>query len=293
MRNINPLISIVIVAGPNRREELFRCIRSVLSSTHKNYEVIVIDNSMSKTLSQKVRKNFSGISVYTMPKNTGIFAYNLAFSNTRGEYILVVDDDGGIRKNTLKKIATSFQQGPRNVGILSCNVYSPHRKTYYYENVFNRKKLFHFAGEGSVIKREVINKIGLYDDDFFCWFHEIDFAIRAINSGYVIRYAKDIIVDHYKVEGIPRPFEAFLTFRNMAWFNFKHFSIWIIPFLIARNIVTLLALLFRKKSFTVFFYAVLGYILGLLKLSVPLKKRKTVTFSVQKNFVKFYLFNIQ
>lgn len=295
MTKKNPLISMVIVAGPGRKKELFHCIRSIFKSSYKQFEILVIDNSCDSTLAKDVKEDFPTVRLFRMPKNTGIFGYNVAFVNLIGDYIFVLDNDCAVRKNTLQAVIDTFKKNVPAVGILSCNVYSPIKKRFDYPHftTMKPKTFYHYAGEASVFKREIIDRVGNYDEDFFCWYHEVDFAIRVVNQGYTIQFGSDIIVDHYASTMQIRPFALYLSFRNMAWFTIKHFNIVVMPLIVLRNILTIAYLPIRKGSLKALYYGFVGYLVGWLTLLTPLKKRKVISLNVEKDFLKFYLFNWQ
>ncbi|MEM4271313.1 MAG: glycosyltransferase [Candidatus Pacearchaeota archaeon] len=196
------LISIVILIGPNRGKELFKAIRSVLNSTYKNYELILVDNSSNLELKNEILNKFSSVKLYTMPFNTGMVGYSIGFAKVKGKYILALDDDCTIEKNTLEKIVLAFNNLPQKVGIIATNVYNPIRKYFYYSKYVreNTRTIYTFPGGASAFKKEIFDKIGYYDNDFFCWLHEDDLAIRLINSGYEIYFDKNIIINHHDSE---------------------------------------------------------------------------------------------
>lgn len=126
----NPLINIVTVAGPGRTKELIRLIKSIYRSTYKNFEIIVVDNSENPHLTKTIEKKFPQVCLLRMPHNTGVLGFNIGFANAKGDYILALDDDCTILPSTLKNIADIFPKKPRNVGILSTNIYKPLFRNY-------------------------------------------------------------------------------------------------------------------------------------------------------------------
>ena len=195
MKTKNPLISVVIVAGLKRLRELIRCLRSIKRSTYKNYEVIVVDNSSSSLLA-KVKTEFPQIRGYQMPENTGIFGYNVGFANSQGEYILALDDDSTIKPDTLGKISEIFSRKPSTVVVISPNFYNPIYKYSYCKKYLDSKpkKIYAFLGGGVVFRKSIFPKIGYYDPDFFCWYHELDLAVRVLNGGFEIHFEPEIVV---------------------------------------------------------------------------------------------------
>jgi len=54
----------------------------------------------------------------------------------------------------------------------------------------------HVAGAGMLIKLDLIDKIGMFDERFFLYFEDLDFCLRAIKSGYTIHINPDVVGEH-------------------------------------------------------------------------------------------------
>jgi GT2 family glycosyltransferase len=290
------LISIVILVGPNSRDKVFKAINSVLKSEYKNYEILLIDNSEDEELCKLLKINFSfpKVKIYKMPFNTAIFGYSLGFSNAAGEYILTLDDDCTIEKNTLTKIIKDFDSLPKNIVIMSTNVYNPIKKYFYYENYIENDAdyILTFLGGASVFRREIFDTVGYYDKDFFCWLHEDDFAIRVIDSGNKIYFNKKIIINHFDPENQKkiRSLKFRLTYRNKAWFNLKYFSWFFLPVIILRDLIWVLMVLVRTKSIRAFWYSLCGYFEGYINFLPALNKRQKIQINTQFTYLMWHLF---
>lgn len=54
----------------------------------------------------------------------------------------------------------------------------------------------HVAGAAMLISREVLGKIGLFDERFFLYFEDLDFCLRSSSAGYTIHINPDVIAEH-------------------------------------------------------------------------------------------------
>jgi len=293
MKKTKTLISIVTVAGLNRKKGLINLIKSVNKSTYKNFEILVIDNSQNPHLKKIITKKFSKVCYLNMPTNTGVLGFNIGFANAKGEYILALDDDCTINPDTLENIIKIFPTKAKNVAVLSTNIYKPLVKKYCFEHLLkNNIQNINIAANMAVYKKIVFAKVGYFDPDFFLWVHEDDLSIRILNHNLKIHFEPKIIVNHYeKMNFGLRKDMAFLLSRNLAWFNLKHFSYLFLPLLILRNLITIFLMPIKRKSAAILIFALAGYISGLLTFFIPLKKRKVVNFKLQIKFLKFYLLN--
>ncbi len=288
MKN-NKLLTIVILVI-DQDKKLFKLIDTLSNSSYKNIEIIIVDNSGELNVSELIKRKFPKINLFKMPRNVGIFGYNIGFTNSKGKYVVVLDDDCAIEKSTLEQIVEYFDRQKKEVGILTFNVCNPFTKRYEYSH-YNLKSLIvsSFAGGACAFRRDIFEKIGYYDDSFFLWGHEDDLALRAMDKGYKIHFVKDIIIEHYNKDIKIRPKKLFLTFRNKAWLNIKHFSLWLWPLHILRDFSFIISPHKGNSYSKKVFYSFLGYIVGYLLFFIPLSKRKVVSFSVQKKFLKHYL----
>jgi GT2 family glycosyltransferase len=286
-----PFITIVIVTAPNRKKELFRCLKSIQRSTFKNYEIIVIDNSGNSNLPREVRQFFPEVILIRMPNNSGMFAYNVGFINASGKYIFALDDDCVIMKDTLDTII-NFINEHQHVMVVTCNVYNPlHPSSLNKERKKTKQKPpLTFMGGASVFKKEIFEKVGYYDSDFFCWRHELDLSIRILNAGYTIDFGGNIRVRHYEKQLI-RKEKIFFDARNKAWFNIKNFSILFLPLLVIRDFAWLLLLVLRHKNILASLYGITGYIWGCLTFIIPLRKKVKISKKIQFLYLKQLLLN--
>ena len=289
-----PLISIVILAGPHRQNELVRCLKSIMKSSYQTFEIILVDNSLNPKLTPTIHKKFPYVRIYKMPENVGLLGYNIGFSNAKGQYIFAVDDDTTIKYDVLEKIVELVKTLPSKVGIIAANMYQPVEKLFFFQNYINLhiSLVPVFDGAGVIFKKEVFEKVGYYDEDFFMWVNELDYSLRVLSKGYLIYFAQNIQVNHYKKSSL-RALSVFFTFRNIVKFNIKHFSFFLLPLLFLKNIFSILVLGFKSKSFSIWIAGVKGIIIGYITCYLSFKKREPVSFLIQVKYLKFYLFNLQ
>ncbi|MFA6386850.1 MAG: glycosyltransferase family 2 protein, partial [Candidatus Paceibacterota bacterium] len=156
---------------------------------------------------------------------------NLAIKKSRGRYILLLNPDTEILDNALEKMVRFMDVHPE-CGIGGCKLlnpdlslqpsvrafpdlasqifillkihnFLPHSKAIYrylaggfdYEKT---QEVDQVMGAFMMIRREVIEKIGLMDETFWLWYEEVDFCKRAKNAGFKILYTPEAkIIHHY------------------------------------------------------------------------------------------------
>lgn len=118
MPNI-PLFS-VIVPAYNSEQFLSICIRSVLSQTEPDFELLIVDDGSSdNTLSilQKVSQTDSRIKVFHQENKGHTGARNTGLENATGNYVLFLDSDDGLEPDVLKRCKEVFQRDSSDIVI--------------------------------------------------------------------------------------------------------------------------------------------------------------------------------
>ncbi|MFC1649092.1 glycosyltransferase family 2 protein [Patescibacteria group bacterium] len=243
----NPLVSIVIV-NFNGKKWLKDCLTSVFKQTYKNYEVIFVDNNSSDESVDYVKKNYPKVKIINNHVNTGFAGgNNLGFSKSSGEYLLSINNDTKFGKHFLEKLLKSFENSNISIAqpkiismdsgkIDSCGSYWTDSSFLYY--IGNDKNpdlkkynkpfpVFSIKGVALLVKREVVEKIGLFDVDFWSYYEETDLCQRAWLSGYESWYWPEATIYH-AMGGTSLNFDnefiQFHNFKNKLCSILKNFS---------------------------------------------------------------------
>lgn len=143
-----------IIPAYNSEKYIEKCIISIISQNIENYEIIVInDGSSDNTLSivEKIKKEHSEIHIINQ-KNYGVsYSRNVGLKKAIGDYILFVDSDDFIEKDSLSDIEKIIQKY-HNPDII--------KFSYYLINKYN-KKLYNYSVTRNAIieKKDYIEKI--------------------------------------------------------------------------------------------------------------------------------------
>jgi len=191
----------IIVPVFNRPDLTELCIDSVLNYT-KDFELILVQEGeneeiknllLKKTkdsrvtyLQNKVPKGYSG-------------ALNAGLTVARGDYYCFMNNDVAVIPNWLDKMLKGFEG---NVGMVvpfisggsGIQVKSDWKKREVFEDVPNP---FAIMGVCFLVKKEVIDKIGNWDEDFFFGGEDWDIAHRILEANYRIVLATNAYIFHY------------------------------------------------------------------------------------------------
>lgn len=255
MKSDQKLVSVVIVSK-DRKKDLIECIDSYVGSSYINLEIIVVDNASLPSLSSWLTKKYPKVKLISSDKNLGAAAgRNLGFTNSSGQYILFTDDDAYADKDMVKFLVAVFEQNPK-AGIIQPLVYDKNDKNMLQgaghdidlttgqirASGVREKDLGQYEGLREVpmcgcvwmVKREVFDRIGNYDEDYFIPYEDSDFSIRARDAGFkLFCYSKAKTYHqgqkstyvHPRVEwlGITSAERAYRVARNKMIFMRKHF----------------------------------------------------------------------
>ena len=251
--NVNQKIAIIIINW-KKYDFTLKCIKSVLNSSFKNFKIILIDNESQKDLSREFGKN-KKIHIIKNEKNEGFARANnlgIKYSLKNGfDYILLLNNDTVIKNNlvySLIKQSNTLSQkiiqplilnydGTKiwNAGGTINNFFGTFQTNKKGESFKNFKSNMDytnwFTGCCVLIKTEVFNEIGYFDERFFAYYEDVDFSIRLKKMGYSIALMTDSYLQHYesassksinKSEGNLSPYVHYLNIRNHILLLKKH-----------------------------------------------------------------------
>jgi len=282
--NDKPLVTVNILSF-NRKDELRNTLSKVYEQDYKNIEIIVVDNASSDGSSEMVKQEFPNVQLIQMEKNIGIAGWNEGFKVAKGEYVLVLDDDSYPDKSSVLKAVQVFDKN-NQLGIIAYNIINL-RLSNSETETFAQKPRF-FVGCGALIKTRVLNKIGFYNEQYFIYFHELDYSARCYDAGYEILYLSSVSVFHnqsllsrgnknedpyfseYRFRYYFISYSIFLIQRFLPYYAVKYLLKWIVN----RTLVCIRYLFF--KSFIKAFLYLISNIIPIIN------GRKTLSHEVQK-----------
>lgn len=250
-----PIVSVVIPTH-NRKEKLIRLIKSLLESDYPKdkLEIIVVDDGSTDGTYDHVKKLFPQVKViHNEEEKLLAESRNIGVRASKGEYIFLIDDDNVVGKNTIIELVKYMKKHPE-VGVTgpimyflgeSKRIWCAGVKRNYWTTItkyigFNTidtnqiKEPYDSEDlpNAFMIRREVIEKIGLFNSKLFpIHYDEGDFYQRVRKAGYkvmVIPTAKvwhDIPLpeqDNTPTLRLKIPLRAYYASRNRILFHWKY-----------------------------------------------------------------------
>jgi GT2 family glycosyltransferase len=182
------------------------CMRDDL----KSYEVdeINIDTAASPENSNCALIHSSKNRGYAGGNNLGI---RFVLRNTPCDYVFVLNNDTSVAPEAIKKIIGWGDSNPE-IGIYGPTVLEPRGKEsaggFRYSALLTmgfpvrvnsrRRKIDYVTGAAMVVRTSVIRNIGLLNDQYFLYYEELDYSIRAKAAGIKLGWCPDAVVHHRK-----------------------------------------------------------------------------------------------
>ena len=240
------LVSVVIPTY-NLVNNLLEAIDSIRKQDYSPIEIIVVDNGSTDGTSKKIRESYSEVKLITHKKNLGVTGgRNSGLKEANGKYILFFDHDMIADKEMISELVR-VAESDREVGIVTGKIYCWDNKKKIWSagtdvNLITGQVFFR-TGEDKgqydcieeiqvapaviLVKKEVIKKIGGFDDVFFANWEDTDFCFRARKAGFKIFYTPKAIAYHKitldPVESMNRLLSrAYYIARNRIIFMRRH-----------------------------------------------------------------------
>jgi O-antigen biosynthesis protein len=254
-------LSIVIV-NYNVKYFLEQCLYSVRrASENLQTEVFVVDNNSVDGSVKMVREKFPEVILIENKDNTGFSkANNQAIKLSAGEYVLLLNPDTVVESDTFSKIL-QFMDSHADAGGLGVKMidgkgnFLPESKrglptpSVAFYKIFGLSKFFPksrvfgkyhlgfldkdqvnpveiLSGAFMLLRKSVLDKIGLLDETFFMYGEDIDLSYRILKAGFQNYYYPETRIIHYKGESTKKGSINYvvLFYNAMIIFARKHFT---------------------------------------------------------------------
>ena len=253
MKN-KPKVSIVVL-NYNNPNDTIECINSLMRNSYENFDVILIDNGSTDNSVELLKPiKYKNLIFIQNEKNLGFAGgcnVGIQYALQNGaDYVLPLNNDTIIKEDFLDSLVGQASKYP-DAGAIGPKIYfydEPDKiwfaggyidwkydgaHTGYGkldDNKYNTEQSVEFiTGCAMLIKREVIEKVGLLESSFFAYQEDVDFCVRVRKAGYKCIYIPYPEVWHKggktsKKQGRMSPFHRYLGTRNKIVLMKKNFG---------------------------------------------------------------------
>jgi len=259
---MKPIVSIVTVNWKTP-DLLVACIESIKKNDigYNNFEFLIVDNNSQDGSVELLAKAFPEIEVLANDKNLGFsIACNQVIPKAQGKYVLLLNPDTLVEENAITKLAQFLDArekcgavGPKVLNSdgtlqLACRRSFPSLESSFYRvtylsrlfpnnKTFSKYNLTHadpdkelevdaLSGSCMMVRKEIIDRIGLLDEDIFMFGEDIDWCWRVKEDGYSVIYFPQSVVYHiHGASSRLRPIGATINLhKGMEVFYRKHYA---------------------------------------------------------------------
>lgn len=277
----------IILVNYNTKQLAKECIQSIYEKTHDlSFEIIMIDNNSSDGSVEAIKQSFPDVIIIANPKNSGFgSANNLGIKISKGKYVLLLNTDTILINNAIKELF-DFIEKNEECAVVGGNLFDKDMKEVHSygfldnpkdnllkiiglkcllknkKNDSNRiveQEVEQVIGADMLIRKKVLDQVGLFDERFFLYREESELQHRIRQAGYKIFYTPEAKI--YHLEGASTKKNKKFRRQTIAQSEFLYFSLCYpsVP-LIALRILCTLPQLYRLFSAPTYTLKALKYI---------------------------------
>ena len=258
---MDKMLITVIIVNYNVYEDIKECIASIQQNTKDLvFEFIVVDNNSSDRDIDNIINDFPDVEYVKLDVNNGFgYANNVGLRKAKGEFILLMNPDILVEDDSIS-LLVQFLRSNEKTGVVGPVLYKPGegKERYYpffpslYSRLMQENWMFQTApitkqrfttfwdknvdkgipfkvdwvmGAAMLIRKEIVDSIGGFDEAFFLYEEETEWEYRMSLKGwdrYIVPQAKMIHNHHSSTSKIGQLFREYHEFRSRIVFWAKH-----------------------------------------------------------------------
>jgi hypothetical protein len=227
----------VIIPNWNGAADLPDCLDSLLSQTLVPH-IIVVENASTDSSAELLRSKYPQVEVLPQKKNRG-FAGGVNQGIKKSiqddyEYVALLNNDAIADKKWLETLTKFLDENP-NVGIATSKIMDSKKKFLdstgdiytiwglsfprgrgepVSDKYDQDRSIFGASGGASLYRSKMFDEVGIFDEDFFAYYEDVDLSFRAQLAGWKISYAPEAIVYH-QIGATSSKIKGFATYQTM------------------------------------------------------------------------------
>ena len=235
----------VVIPNWNGAHHLPGCLDALHAQTYPHLEVIVVDNASTDDSRDLLANRYPDVKLIALPENRGFTgACNTGMEAARGDFVALLNNDTEVDPGWIAAVVSAFERHPEAGLVASKMLLFDQRDRFhtagdqyridgrlvnrgvweYDHGQYDQEDyVFSACGGSSAYRRDMLDEIGLLDDDFFFSCEDMDLAWRAQLAGYRCIYAPDAVVYHHLAATGGGVTASFYDGRNMIWILIKDY----------------------------------------------------------------------
>ncbi len=240
----HPTVSVIVVNW-NGKNLLFACLQSLQRQTFKDFEIIVVDNGSTDGSIELIQNHFPEAQVIALNTNLGFSAANnIGIQRARGRYIALLNNDTEADPRWLEELVKALDTR-REISFCASKMLLHHQRDladacgdfYSVDGIGGKighlqsatiysepREVFGACAGAAIYRRELLEELGGFDEDFFIAHEDTDLSFRAQLRGHRCLYVPTAIVYHKlsATIGAESPTYLYYGHRNAEFVYFKN-----------------------------------------------------------------------
>jgi GT2 family glycosyltransferase len=251
-------LSIVIVSW-NTADLLLRCLQSIYANAPSvRFDIWIVDNASTDDSVRCIQANYPGVHLLLNKKNVGFArANNEAIQQCSGRYVLLLNPDTLVHPDALDRLVNfmgthpdagacgSRYLNPDGTLQWSCAPFPTLSREFWRMNhldvvhAYGKYDMAHWdihqvrevevlQGASLLIKREVINQVGLLDPGYFMYTEETDLCYRIYQAGWKLYWVPESTITHFGGQSTQQVADTMFLrlYESKVIFMRKHYGSW-------------------------------------------------------------------
>jgi len=279
----------VIIPHYNGEEILKRCLKSLQTTQCKDFEVLIVDNGSQDNSLHMVKTEFPEVNIIQNNKNLGYAGgCNIGIKSCNSKYVVLLNNDTTVEPDWLSLLLDVMDRDDKIAAVQPkiLSIQHPDRFDYcgaaggeidIFGYPFARgrvfytmekdqgqyddsRKIFWATGAAVLLRRSVLEKVKLLEEDFFAHMEEIDLNWRMLLAGYKIVSQPKAVIYHQTgaTLGEDKFYKMVLNHRNNLLMILRNYSVitllWLLPLRFGLEIFTIIGFFLKfqpKRSIAV------------------------------------------
>jgi GT2 family glycosyltransferase len=244
----------IVLLNWNNWKFTTECLASLQYLDYDDWTVIVVDNGSIDDSLQRIRERFPEVEIMELEKNLGFTGGNnrgIRAALERGaDYVWILNNDTIVDPKALRAMVEKAETDPKIGAVGSAIYYSeePRRlqawgggyinfwlgRGGHFINPVNDERLDFVTGASLLVRRAVLESIGLLDEGFFIYWEDTDYCFRLRKAGWRLAVAGNSKIWHKETATMGKKSERLDTQFNRSAVRFFHkhapvpfFSAWV------------------------------------------------------------------
>ncbi len=239
----------VVIPNWNGRHLLPTCLAALQQQSLPDFETVVVDNGSTDGSVDWILANYPQVRVLVNQQNLGFAAaVNRGIRASDSRYVALLNSDTQVDANWLSALVSAAESDD-GVGMCASKMLFADRPEVINSTGIcldlagiawdcrggeadddaeqEPRQVFGPCGGAALYRREMLEEIGLFDEDFFAYLEDVDLAWRARRAGWRALYAPSArVLHHHSATGVEgSPFKSFHLGRNKVWLLVKNYPL--------------------------------------------------------------------